>query len=114
MKRVLEWVAIASVPVVKGIMDSMQFKSSWRTSALKVSQFLTSENLTLHELGNENIGLDFRAFLGIHTYAVKDGWVGDLFFLVFRKRIFPVTPLSSVRLLHVVLENSQANVQKPY
>lgn len=55
MKIFLERAAIAAIPVVREIRDSMNVSTLWRKSAVRTYQSLKSENLSLPELGTEHV-----------------------------------------------------------
>lgn len=71
IKRCLEVVGRATIPVTREIMESMDVKASRRNSILKLSQFPKGENLGLHELGAEQIFQGLRACLVVHMYALN-------------------------------------------
>lgn len=100
--------------MAKDIKVSIEFKASRRKAELRMSQFLKSEYLAFHELGTEQIRLVLRAALPIHTYMLKDSRTRELFFHLFHNQNFLITPLKSVLLLQLVLDNSQAKAQLSY
>lgn len=83
----------------------MVVRASWTKSTWIVPQYLKRENVALQELKTEKIREVYRAFLAGHTYALKDGWITDLFFHHVHSRNFPVTLLYGARFLKLALDN---------
>lgn len=92
----------------------MEEKVSRRKSELSESQFLTSDNLALHELRNEQFRQVLRASLAIRTYALKDSLIRKLFFKMFSDQNYPAAVPNGARSLHLVPDsNSRGNAQIP-
>lgn len=87
-KNVLPCVEKATAPAAKGIMDRMEDKASWRSSAVKESQFLSGKFLALCEFGFKKICKVLRASLVCHTYAREDLLIEELFLHIFAGRTF--------------------------
>lgn len=71
----------------------MEIKGSWRKPALSVSQFLTSEVISLRQLGTERICEKLRTSPAFHRYEMKDSPSLELFVHLFHNRNFPGTLL---------------------
>lgn len=75
-------------------MERVESKAWQRSSKLKEPQFLTTEHMALRGLGTEPSSQVLKSFLAVHTYAMKDGYMRELFFDFFRKRNLPVLLLN--------------------
>lgn len=89
MEKCLQWVERASVPAAKEIICRMKVEVLQGKSRLNVSQFLTSENMTLRQFETEHILQVPRASLAVKTYAMKEERTAEFFFNVSARRAIP-------------------------
>lgn len=112
-KIILNWVAKAAVPVAREIMVSVKVEALRRNIALKLLQFLKSENLALRELQTEQIYQGPRASLTVHTYTMKDGRIQEIFLYLFHNWNSRVSLLNRAWFFWLVLNKNQANAHLP-
>lgn len=112
--RFSEWVLTVAVPTTTEIMDKMEVKVSRKMFAWKDSQSLNSESLLVEQFGAIQIFQVLRTFLVVHTYAMKEGWILELFSHLFCERKSHVTLLTNAEFLQLGLDNSQAKSHTSY
>lgn len=95
-------------------MESIEVTVWRRKFALKMFQFLKCENLALRKLRTEQFRPVLVASLAVHTYALKNGGIRELFLRVFCKQNSPVSLPNSSRFLQLVLDYRQAKTWMPY
>lgn len=95
------------------MMECMEVKASRRIYTLRMSQFVTSENLALEKLGTEQISQGFGASLPAHTYAMKDGQIQELFYHLFCYRNIAIPLFNGAQVLQFMLSNGQAMAHIP-
>lgn len=85
-------------------MNVMKDKELRRKADLKESQYIFHDKLTLRELVTEHICQLLKASMAVHTYALKNGRVRELFFHLFCERFFPMTLRNSGLFVQLVLD----------
>lgn len=80
VKNFMICVEKAPVFTAKDVMRNMEEKALRQKYELKKSQFLTSDNSALRELGVELTRRVLRVFLDIHSSFLRDSWIRELFF----------------------------------
>lgn len=109
------WVKKAAFRAVKDIMSKMEEKVSKRKPELKEAPFLTSDGQALRELEAEQPSHALRASMAIHSYALMDNRIWELFFRMFPDQDYSGSLLSVTRFLQLVLDrNSRTKAQIPY
>lgn len=68
----------------------------------------------IRELGSELVRRILRAFLSMHTYSLKNGWIRRLLFYMSFVTNLPVSLLNGARFLQLVLDSSQARRKMLY
>lgn len=94
-------------------MRRMDVSVSHKTSALKESPVLSGVHLALSELRAEQAFVGPRADVAVHTYAMKNGRIQDLFSR-FCEKSFPITLLHGDRFLQLKLDISHKKVKIRY
>lgn len=78
-RSVYEYVSTKAFPETKEIVQRTDVVISKRNHALKWSQLLKRESILLRELGTEQFVQVMREALAVHTYAMEDGRIWELF-----------------------------------
>lgn len=107
VKRLLRRAETLAVLATKEIMEGIELKLLWKSYSLEESLFL-EKNPVLIKLGSQQINQFFGGSLVVHTYAMRDYRISDVFLHVFRGIPLPVNLLKSARNLQHVFDNKQA------
>lgn len=91
----------------------MVLKISQKQFALKISQFVTSENMALGELGTDQDHHVFKAGLAVHTHMIKNRSDSKAFIWPNCEISVSHTLLNSARFSRWILGNIPAKAQIP-
>lgn len=95
-------------------MEEMMVKVSRSKSATKKVKFLKSGKLALCKIVVEQTRQVLKTSLTVHTYAMKNSRIRELFIHVFSRKSCPGTLLNDTRLLQLTLDSSQVEAQIQY